>query len=304
MIERCLIPASAPPAVSSFGYLTALLLAVRPGRLHQHDAGGRSRRRRAGQLSCRGHRASGTRRRRLPAQQRRGPPRRRSVPRRYRPGWSSSTRSNWTGAPCADYARTAEQKEVYSSETLAVRPTGRPVGVPGARCDRCRRAARADRRAAQGCDRPDARIGSSVFDPGGPGASGMDTVAYMVASPVVGRRPGARPGNGRDPEVCRGVEQLLRSRRDSTPGGSARRCPPCSARPMPSGTPVGRRPSAPATRPMSTPPTPRNSRSPNCASSGPAWTRGSTARNSWPTSEPVMWQRIWMSCGLCWATSS
>ena len=94
-------------------------------------------------------------------------------------------------APCDDYARTADQKAVYSSQAVQCARLDVPLAYP-------------ENGAAVAAGPPvqigvlrkvatdeNARIGSAVFDPGGPGASGMDTVAYMVAPPVVadGQQP-------------------------------------------------------------------------------------------------------------------
>ena len=76
--------------------------------------------------------------------------------------------------PCANYAESADQKERYKSASLQCArltvplsyddPTGPTVTVGVLR------------RVATD---PSGRIGSAVFDPGGPGVSGMDTVATL-----------------------------------------------------------------------------------------------------------------------------
>lgn len=87
--------------------------------------------------------------------------------------------------PCEAYARTADQKEVYATQTLECARMDVPLAYPEAG------AAVADGPPVQiGVLRKvatdqDARIGSVVFNPGGPGASGMDNVAFTVVPPAL-----------------------------------------------------------------------------------------------------------------------
>jgi pimeloyl-ACP methyl ester carboxylesterase len=93
-----------------------------------------------------------------------------------------SQQLDWEG--CAAYASTADQKELYASKDLQCARLKVPLAYPEPGT------VVADGPSVQigvlrkvATDEAD-RIGSVVFNPGGPGGSGMDTVAYFAAPPA------------------------------------------------------------------------------------------------------------------------
>jgi pimeloyl-ACP methyl ester carboxylesterase len=100
-----------------------------------------------------------------------------------------SQQLNWQ--PCADYARTADQKEAYSSPAVECARLDVPLAYPEAGATVAAGPPVQIGVLRKVATDQNARIGSAVFNPGGPGGSGMDAVAYMVAPPaaVEGQEP-------------------------------------------------------------------------------------------------------------------
>ena len=82
--------------------------------------------------------------------------------------------------PCASYAASADQKNVYRSASLQCARLTVPVSYEDAAAGSSVPTATVGVLRKVATDQA-GRIGSAVFDPGGPGVSGMDTVAYFYA---------------------------------------------------------------------------------------------------------------------------
>ena len=135
---------------------------------------------------------------------------------------SASTRRQLAWGPCKPFAGTVGDVAAFSADTLPVRPAAGAAGLRGAR--------RPDGRASPCCARrpPAQRIGSLVFNPGGPGASGIGVVASLgpqLADSPLGeavRRRRVRPARRRR-EHAR--DRLPHRRRVGRRAGRPRRRP-------------------------------------------------------------------------------